>query len=122
MDFATFTVDGKEYSLHFDFNELCDAETATGCNLLSALESLGALTARQLRGLLYAMIVRFDGLSADPGEAMKQMGALIRIDTAGSIMLAIGMACAMAAGPEYAAKYGATLAEAEPVPEEAAAE
>ena len=67
---------GQDLRLAYDFNEICDAERACGCNLLAALESLKGLGAAQLRGLLYAAL-----RPAHPIVTLQEVGTLIRVDT-----------------------------------------
>jgi hypothetical protein len=115
---ATFEVNGETYELAYEFNALVDAEDVTGCNLLAAIEGLsgGGVTAKQLRGLLYAMICPYRGFPKEPSDQVKAMGLLIRIDTLGDIIAAIGEACALAVSREFAEKYRASIM-ASPAPE-----
>ena len=86
---AALMIDGHEYPLAYDFNSLCNAEMLTGCNLLVALRDLANLSAGQLIGVLYAAIT-----AGDPSSKLKvrDVGALIRLDTLGSIQEALAHA------------------------------
>jgi len=114
-------IDGQVYQLGYDFNSLVDAESAAHCNLLTAIEGLGsgAVTATQLRGLLYAMVVPWPGFPQKPEDALKALGALIRIDTLGPIIFAIGEACAAAVSEEYLEQYRAAMGAEAPEPDAA---
>ncbi len=74
--FVTFNLDGDhvDYKLHFDFNEICNAEEVTGCNLGSAMVS-GNFTGKQLRGLLYAFLK-----TAHPQVLLSEAGDLLSRD------------------------------------------
>lgn len=87
MKKATLAIDGIEYTLSYDFNRICMAESAAGCNLLEALGNLLSMSAVQLLGLLYAMIER-DGKRV----SREQVGALVRIDTIPAIEQALAEA------------------------------
>ena len=41
---ATFTADGQEWHLRFDFNAMADFEIATGKNAMAALAAMNAVT------------------------------------------------------------------------------
>jgi hypothetical protein len=110
---ATFEVAGFTYELEYGFNALVDAEEVTGCNLLGAMQgfSSGQVTAKELRGLLYAMIVPYRGFPDKASEQLATLGSLIRIDTISPIYEAIGEAFALAVSREYAEKYRAAMEE-----------
>lgn len=76
---VTLKIDGLELQLLYDYNLIAEAEEETGCNLLNALESLGKMNAKQLRGLLYAAIV------SKPRPTVQEVGKMIRLDTMGVI-------------------------------------
>ncbi len=100
MPFANLTIGKNEFLLLYDFNALVDAEEEAGCNLLAAFERQGNNTARELRGLLFAMTrKKHDDLD------IKQIGALINMDTLRDVTLAIGEACAVAVSEEFAEKW-----------------
>ena len=80
------TINEWKMLLAYDFNAICEAEPAAGCNLLAALENLGDLTAIQLRGLLYA------GIVSTPRPSIRECGAMIRVDTIGPITSALATA------------------------------
>jgi hypothetical protein len=84
MEKTKLTIDGVEYTLEYDFNRICDAEEAAGTNLLIALERLLKLSAKQLRGLLFAAMER-DGARL----TLAEVGKLIRIDTVGTLTSAL---------------------------------
>lgn len=110
---ASFEVDGYTYRLEYEFNQLIEAEEATGCNLLSAQESLGSseLTAAQLRALLFAMIVPYRGFPEKPEEQIKAMGNLLRMDTIPVIKTALTEAMALAVSREMAQRFKDILAD-----------
>ncbi len=121
-DCSTFTVDGTNYHLYYNFNDLVDAEDVTNCNLLTAMESIGSgtLTARQLRGLVYAMIVKYRGFPEKPEEQLLALGKLLRMDTIPIVLTAIGEACAIAVGKEFAEEFRRATQAPAPEAEEAA--
>ena len=86
---STLEVDGKTWRLTYDFNAIADAERIAECNLLAALDNLAAISAAQLRGLLYAAIVVAD---ARLRPTLQEVGALIRIDTLAAITEALAEA------------------------------
>lgn len=110
MKYSTLKVDKEEYRLGYDFNGLCDAEALTGCNLLTAMRDLGEASAGQLRGLLFAAIraVPYEGMPGS-AELLKQCGDLLRADTIGPVILALGHTYALGVSQEYAAKFEAAL-------------
>lgn len=75
-----------ELLLRYDFNQIAEAESVTGCNLLLALESLSKLNANQLRGLLYAAVV------SEPRITLKEAGNLCRLDTISVVTMALSEA------------------------------
>ena len=89
MKTSTLTIDDKKYLLAYDFNSIAEAEPVAGCNLLAALENLNAITAAQLRGLLYAAMVV---TPPDPAPTLAQAGDLIRLDTIETVTLALAEA------------------------------
>lgn len=95
MEFIDLSIDGHGYTLAYDFNEICKAETLAGVNLLEALQDLRSLTAGQLRGLFIAALETGE-LDAFPGKSPRQSleaaGDLIRLDTIGPITLALAKA------------------------------
>lgn len=96
MEFAKITIDDKEYTLAWDFNELVKAEALLpGVNLLAALYDLADLSAAQLQGLFYACLEAgpepaFPGKS--PQESLKLAGDLIRFDTLKDVIHGINQA------------------------------
>jgi hypothetical protein len=62
---------GETFALAYDFNAVCQAEKATGINLLSSV--VGEITASSLRGLLWASV-----LKDRPDITIDEVGALIR--------------------------------------------
>lgn len=108
-DYALVKIDNREIGLQYNFNDLCDAEPQTGCNLLAALENLGGgLTGVELRGLIYAMIIPFVGLpdsKKDPKATIEACGDLIKIHTIADWIAGIGEACAIAVSQEYAERF-----------------
>lgn len=79
MEFTEFTIEGdpQVYKLAFDVNEICEAEMATGCNLLRPLGGLRYATAVDLRALTYAMLK-----PAHPLVLLKEAGDLLSRDIA----------------------------------------
>jgi len=76
-------IDGKEFGLILDWNQIAAAERAGGCNLLAALTEPGAINAAALRGLLHASIV-------SPRLSLGEVGKLITIASLPKILDAIG--------------------------------
>lgn len=78
VEFAPLEIDGQTYHLAYDFNAIAEAEKIADCNLLQGIAAvlLNGMTAAQLRGLLYAAL-----LKAQPKTTLSQAGALVRIDT-----------------------------------------
>ena len=116
MKFSTLTIDKKSYRLLYDFNDIADCEVEAGCNLLDGLQTLGQNSARQLRGLLYAMTRK-----THSDMTLRAWGELVRFDTLPDITTQLGEACSLAVSEEYAEKYR-QLVEAQkvveiPVPE-----
>jgi hypothetical protein len=114
VKYSTLKIDGDEYRLGYDFNEICDTEALTGCNLLSALTNVGGASGSQLRGLLVAAIraCPYDGMP-EAHVLLKKCGQLIRLDTIAPIILALGETYALAVSEEYAARYRAAVSETE---------
>ena len=110
-DLATFQAGDREIQLGFDFNNLCDAEPVVGCNLLSAMESMGGpLTATQLRGLLYAMVVPFDGFKdKSPRDQLQAVGGLVLMTNTEAIRVAMVAAMAEKVSPEHLAAFRARI-------------
>lgn len=73
---AVFTLedDPTEYRLLFDFNHLCEAESATKLNLMNAL-ALGGVSAGQTRGLLFACLKTWH-----PVVELDEVGSLLTRD------------------------------------------
>lgn len=87
---ATLAIDSETYRLALDFNALADAEPVTECNLLGAIRAMGTgggVSARQLRGLLYAFL-----RPLQPAITFAESSSIIRLDTMGRILTAIGNA------------------------------
>lgn len=93
--------DPIEYCLTFDFNQIVDAESICGCNLLSAIEWPRAMTAAQSRGLLYALLK-----TAHPKVLLGEAGDLLTRD-----ILTVSKAVLVAI-------FGADGDETEPAPPE----
>ena len=74
--FAKLHIDGKTYSLAFDFNALAIAESMTGVNLMQALRALDNLSVSQTRGLLYASL-----LKAHSKMTVAEVGSLLHFKT-----------------------------------------
>lgn len=72
--FITFMLkdDPVTYSLLFDFNQVCDAEVISGCNLMQALSGGVHITAAQTRALLFASL-----RTAHPGVSIAEAGELL---------------------------------------------
>src|SRR5689334_16781036 len=88
IKFAKLELDGKTYSLCYDFNAIAIAESlCPGSNLLHGLLSLQQLNAVQLRGLLYAAL-----LKAHPTITLYQAGEFVRLDRVEQICRAIAEA------------------------------
>jgi hypothetical protein len=104
---AQLTVDGRNYQIGYNTNSLCDAEDVCGCNLYDGMMKLltgGGMTMKQLRGLLFAMIVPGAGVPKDDSELLKFCGFLIRADTSGDLIIALGEACSFAMSEELGAQ------------------
>lgn len=106
LQFTEFTIEGDKevYKLAFDFNEICEAETVTSCNLLRVLGALGRATATEVRALLYAMLK-----PAHPLVLLKEAGELLSKDmgaVTGAISQALG-AETPSADPQPAALFDA---------------
>jgi len=73
---VSFTLldDPQVYVLQFDFNAICEAETATGCNLMHALAG-GGISASETRGLLYACLK-----ASHPEVLLSEAGDLLSRD------------------------------------------
>ena len=108
-DIAVLKIDGEEYRLRYDFNEIADAETVCGCNLLAPMEdiSLQSASANSLRGLLYAMVraCPYDKMPARPDVLLREVGDLVRIDTLMPIRQAIGEAILLGGSDKFVAEY-----------------
>jgi hypothetical protein len=87
LQFADLEIDDKTYKLAYSFQAIAEAEHLAGCNLLSGLDNLQELSARQLRGLFFAALS-----IAQPKITIEQSTALIRLDTTYSIRLALAKA------------------------------
>lgn len=66
--------DPQEYKIQFDFNEVCEAESVCGCNLMRAIAG-GEISAAQTRGLLYACLK-----TAHPVVTLSEAGGLLSKD------------------------------------------
>ena len=89
VEYVPLEIDGKTWQLAFDFNALANAEKAAGCNLLLGLSGLltDTWTAAQVRGLLYAALLR-----AHPETTVEQAGAMVIFETLGPIQDALILA------------------------------
>lgn len=97
IQFAKLSIDGTEYQLAYDFNEIAVAEQLTGLNLLTGLINLwNDLTDPKLmggaiiRGLLYAAL-----RVAKPDTTIEDAGRLLRVDTVANVVDAIREAYAL---------------------------
>lgn len=83
-DTVKFKLEGDpvEYVLTYDFNEIVDAEAATGCNLFRAMS--GSMTATEFRALLYACLK-----TGHPQVLLKEAGDLVSKDRT-TVMVALG--------------------------------
>jgi hypothetical protein len=75
---ATTTLDGKVYTLRFDFNAMCAFEEATGLEALAAFEAFetGALKkASDLRAMVWAMLQRHH-----PAATLAEAGDILSAD------------------------------------------
>jgi len=111
---AKLNLRGVTYELEYSFTALLEAEETTGCNLLSTMQRMtfGQVTAKELRGLLYAMIVPYRGLPDNAAERMTAVGDLIGMDTIGRIYASIGEAFGLAVSRDYLEQYGNALSRA----------
>jgi hypothetical protein len=92
----TFENDPQVYKLAYDFNILCDIETATGLNLMGAFLGYGAVTANQTRALLYACLKKAhpvvllneagELLSRDMGTVLRALAKTIKKSHAGELV------------------------------------
>ena len=97
VKYAEVVIDGVTYRLSYDFNAIAEAEKVADCNLLQGLAAclLNGMTAKQLRGLLFAAMIkahpslRRDGKGWPVPLSIDDAGALIRIDTMPEIRDAI---------------------------------
>ena len=97
-----FTIDKTVYQIGYNFNDMVDAESVTGVNLLAAMGKMASdLTAGELRALLYAMIAPSAGAPKDPVELLKFCGSLLRVDTISLVRYAITEAFARAISDEF---------------------
>jgi hypothetical protein len=79
VEFTDLTIDETTYHLVYDFNAIAEAEKLCGIGLLhgiAAVLSSGAVTAGELRGLLYAALRK-----AHPKITLSAAGHLVRLDT-----------------------------------------
>lgn len=68
----TLPDDPQEYTLTYDFNEMCDAEPIVGMNLLTPIAGADLLSTRDVRGLLYALLKK-----AHPMVLLPEAGELM---------------------------------------------
>lgn len=120
LEKVTFTLEGdpQEYTLCYDFNQICDAEAVAGANLLNAVANKHSMNAVQMRGLLYACLK-----TAHPDVLLKEAGTLLSRDskTVTKALATVLGAEDEEAALEAAAKFNRLLAEAFGVTEEEAA-
>lgn len=113
-------IDDRVFRFGYNFNDICDAEEVAGCNLLDAVAKIisgggGPLvTATQLRGLVYAMLVPDGGYPRKAEDLLKFAGSLVRVDTMGGLVLAIGEACSLAISEERGAQFREAIKQQEP--------
>lgn len=75
---GVYAVEGKSekgFRLTYDFNQLCEAEQATGFNLLAPLKNLPAMSAGQMRGILLGLLK-----TAHPKTNLQEAGMLLSKD------------------------------------------
>ena len=65
--------------LKYDFNEICDAETLCGCNLMQPVCG-GGMSGIQTRALLYALLK-----PTNSAITVKEAGALLTFDMSGCL-------------------------------------
>ena len=71
---ATFTADGQEWHLRFDFNAMADFEIATGKNAMAALAAMegDSISAVDVRALFWAALK-----SHHPDITIEQAGRMV---------------------------------------------
>ena len=79
---VSLVIGGKERHLCYDYNAIVLAEKATGVNLLKAI--VGEITATNLRGLLWAALVR-----DNPKLTLDEVGSWISPRNVGTIHQAL---------------------------------
>ena len=77
------TIDGRTYSLCFDFNALAIAEELTGLNLLQSLD-LQNLSVVKYRALLYSTL-----LKENPKITIEEVGKMVTLATLPAITIAL---------------------------------
>ena len=87
LQFADLEIEGVKYKLAYSFQAIAEAEHLAGCNLLSGLENLADLSARQLRGLFFAALS-----IAHPKVTIAEATQLIRVESILPITLALAQA------------------------------
>jgi hypothetical protein len=78
----TLNIGGKDRTLTFDFNAICEVESLTGINLLQA--SVGTVEAGNLRALLYASLLR-----DEPTLTLNEVGTWITMRNLSGVRAAI---------------------------------
>jgi hypothetical protein len=107
MDFTKLVVKGVIYSLHYDYNILCDCEDRTSCpNLLVAIQRQGSNSATELRGLLFALT-----REKHPKLTLEQCGAMINVESLKDIQLAVMESCMAAVSKEFLEQWKASMEE-----------
>jgi hypothetical protein len=77
QEFVEFRLkdDPQVYKLSYDFNAICEAEAAAGCNLIQAFLFQAPLTAVQTRAILFACLKK-----AHPLVLLTEAGELLSRD------------------------------------------
>lgn len=101
---------GRPRRLRLDFNALVRIEEATGFNLLADSEWFTRLTAKHLRGIVWACLERDGG----PESTLDEVGAMLGLGSLGKIMEAFGELWRLSMPNAEAAPIGDAGEKAEP--------
>lgn len=91
--YIAFTVTGypQEFRLVKDYNNICDAENVSGCNLFRAMFGLSGMSAQEVRALTFACL-----LDWNPKITLEEVGDLIQAsdesNELGNVLGALGKA------------------------------